>query len=140
MPKILDWSKSQPPKNEALSTIFCFFFGATGNTSLIEIECLTAFSQVFWDHLQIFSNRKRRPGNNCSGPQALWEQEKGWRRGGERGNVTSPKRAGPASSVKKYHDMTMTHSEGALQHQSETWPYGLERWGHDPAKKTLLNC
>ena len=38
--------------------------------------------------------------------------------------------------------MTMTHSEGVLRHLSETWPYGLERWGHDPGEKDsvkLLN-
>ena len=31
--------------------------------------------------------------------------------------------------------MTLTHSEKVNQHQSETWPYGLERRGHNPVKK-----
>ena len=42
--------KLSTTKNEALSTI-CSFFSTTGN-----ISRLTTVSQVFWDHLQIFSN------------------------------------------------------------------------------------
>ena len=31
-----------------------------------------------------------------------------------------------------------THSDEVNQHQSEAWPYGHERRGHNPAKKNLL--
>ena len=34
--------------------------------------------------------------------------------------------------------MTMTHSGKVNQHQSEAWPHGHERRGHNPAKKSLL--
>ena len=31
--------------------------------------------------------------------------------------------------------MTMTHSMKMVERELDIWPYGHERWGHDPSKK-----
>ena len=36
--------------------------------------------------------------------------------------------------------MTMRHSGKVVQQQSMTWPYGLERWGHDPVEKRICQA
>ena len=95
--------KISTTKNEVLSTIWQHFIHW-------KLNAWQHFLKCFWDHLQIFSNWKWRPGNSFSGPQALWEQ--GWE-----GNVTSPKRAGPASLNK--HVIMNRHGSHNIRNEIE---------------------
>ena len=87
MPKLVKRSKSQPQKNEALSTMCCFFSGLRATFHELKIERLTIFSQVFWDTCK-FSVID----NECLATVFRDHSHRGNRVG--RGNVTSPERAG----------------------------------------------